>query len=112
MTTTNLFHNLLIDLEKLETLTELKIQDVAGRNPRQLVQHLQEELDPMARLEAHTLELAQLTDEQKADLQGRLTRWSAREYYLAELLEQNLGYIDFLRQLLGLQENPGLNLGL
>lgn len=108
------FLQTLQDLREMERLTEAKISATLGRNPEQLMQILQEQIDPMFRLSTRTLDLASLNEVQKFELRTHVTRWANREQYLKELLEKNIGYIDYLKHLLGIEgENlPGLNLGL
>lgn len=109
-----LFLQTLKDLQEMQQLTEAKIQAVIARQAEHLILLLQQQLDPMYRLNARMLDLPSLTEAQKAELQSHITRWANREQYLGELLVKNLGYIDYLRHLLGIagQEQPGLNIGL
>lgn len=100
------------DLEMLHQLTEDKIQAVVSRNPDRLLTLLQDEIDPMTRLMAHTVELPELPADDRDVLRRRLTHWAEREAYLAELLEQHLGYVDFMRTLLRAPTRPSLDLGL
>ena len=109
-----LFAQTLDDLKEMERLTEAKIQAAVRRDAKTLVNLLQEQIDPMYRLNRNTLELGMLSIAQQADLRTHITRWATREQYLQNVLEKNLGYIAYLKQLLGIsgQESPGLNVGL
>lgn len=114
MTADELFDSVIRDLEDMERITEAKIRATAGRDAKVLVALLQEEIDPLYRLSSRTLELAQLSEPQRQELSGRLTRWGGREQYLKNLLENNLGYIDYLKQLLKVStlNQSSLNIGL
>ncbi len=114
MTTNALYEAILADLIEVERITEGKIQAVIGRRADTLVSLLQEQIDPMYRLNTRTLEMGGLSESEKAELKTHITRWASREEHLADLIEQHLGYIAYLRELLGIghQERPGLNLGL
>jgi len=106
------YSSILADVQHLLALTEAKIAAVSGRRAQELMGLLQEELDPLARLNSRSVLLGQLTTEQKAELRHYLMRWAERERYLADLLEQHLGYIDFMKQLLGIQDRLGLDIGI
>ncbi|MCY0878408.1 MAG: hypothetical protein OWU84_05665 [Firmicutes bacterium] len=108
------FREMVEDLTELQNITEAKIQAVLARDPSRLVALLQQEIDPMYRVNARTLDLQALSPPQKDVLRANITRWANREQFLATLLEQSLGYIAFLREILGIarEERPGLNLGL
>ena len=114
MTSDELFSRVLIDLEAMERITEAKIQATVARDAKTLVALLQEEIDPMYRLSSRTLELAMLSEAQRQELAGRLTRWGGREQHLKDLLENNLGYIEYLKQLMGINttDPSSLNAGL
>lgn len=105
-----LFEETLDDLRSLESLTERKIQATIGRQSALLVQLLQEQIDPMARLQQSMLELNSLSTEQKAELRTHIERWNQREKFLDELLQKNIGYIDYVKHLLGLA--PGEHRGI
>lgn len=108
------FSQTVSDLEEMERITEAKIEATMNRDAKALVALLQEQIDPMYRLNSHTLDLSTMTEQEKADLRTRISRWASREQYLKDLLEQNLGYIEYLKQLLGISgaEHSGLNVGL
>ncbi|MCY0899171.1 MAG: hypothetical protein OWU33_09605 [Firmicutes bacterium] len=108
------YHEMFEDLRELEQITDAKIHAVLARDPSRLVALLQQEIDPMHRVNARMLDLQSLTTTQKEALRVQITRWANREQFLATLLEQSLGYIQYLKELLGIQheERPGLNLGL
>ncbi|AEJ40526.1 hypothetical protein TPY_2366 [Sulfobacillus acidophilus TPY] len=106
------YSSILSDVQHLLALTEAKIAAVSSRRPQELMGLLQEELDPLARLNSRSVLLSQLTEAQKAELRHYLMRWADRERYLADLLEQHLGYIDFMKQLLGIQDRLGLDIGI
>lgn len=109
-----LYHRLINDLRHLEQITEQKIQAVTARQSETLVALLQEQIDPMYRVNAHTLEMAGMTEPQRAELKSHITRWATREQYLGDLLEEHLGHVAYLRHLLGIssQERLGLDIGL
>lgn len=109
-----LFLEVLEDLLVMERITEAKIQATINRHAESLVALLQEQIDPMHRLSAHSMELPTLPDVQRAELGTHIARWATREQYLKDLLEKNLGYIDYLKQLLGIAgvDYRNLNLGL
>ncbi len=109
------FERMLADLRELEGVTETKIRAAIGRDALALIQALQQQIDPMVRLQTHTLDVGLLSDAQKAELKTHITRWDGREQYLTELLQKNLGYISYLRELMGLsnrEQQTGLDLGL
>ncbi len=110
----NLFFQVMRDLQEMERLTEEKIASTLSRNSERLMRVLQEQIDPMYRLSTRTLELASLSEAQKFELRTHITRWANREQYLKELLEKNIGYIEYLKQLMRIDDTqwPGLNLGL
>lgn len=109
-----LFCQAMHDLQEMERLTEEKIAATLGRDPQRLMHILQEQIDPMFRLSMRTIELASLNETQKFELRRHITRWANREQYLKEVLEKHIGYIEYVKHLLGIegQEWPGLNLGL
>jgi hypothetical protein len=114
MEVADLYANTLRDVEEMERLTEAKIQAAMNRQPDALVSLLQEQIDPMYRLSSRTLELGALSDAQRGELSAHIARWAQREAYLKDLVERNLGYIDYLKRILGL-DSPGqshLNIGL
>lgn len=107
------FKRVLSDLEALEAITEQKIQAVIGRKSQRLVELLQEQIDPMYRINIETLEIAAMTEPQRAELAGHITRWAYREQYLGDLLEEHLGYVEYLKALLGIapDQRTGLDIG-
>jgi len=108
-----LFSIVLRDLIEVEQITEAKIAAVIARQSTTLIQLLQQQIDPMFRLQSRTIELSELRDAQKAELKRHISRWSNRESYLSELLEKNLGYLAYMKDLLGVgHERTGLDLGL
>lgn len=101
------------DLIELEGLTEEKIGAVIRRDAPYLVELLQKQIDPMNRLQTHTLELSLLSDAEKQDLKSHIVLWNNREKYLSDLIEKNLGYISYLKSLLGIgPERTGLSIDL
>ena len=109
------FETMLADLRELEGITEDKIQAAIAREPSALIQALQQQIDPQVRLQSHTLDIGLLSEAQRAELKTHITRWAGREQYLTELLQKNLGYILYLRHLIGLsndEHQSGLDLGL
>lgn len=114
MTEHKIFTQTLTDLEDMERITEAKIEAASRRAADQLVSLLQEELDPLHRLATNIVEFGSFSEDEQAELKGHITRWAEREQYLKEILQKNLGYIDYLKQLLGIrgQETRGLNVGL
>ncbi|PSR23374.1 MAG: hypothetical protein C7B45_03410 [Sulfobacillus acidophilus] len=109
-----LFSQVMRDLQEMQRLTEAKISATLARDPERLMHILQEQIDPMYRLSTRTIELAGLNEAQKFELRTHITRWANREQYLKDLLEKNIGYINYLRHLMGINDTqwPGLNLGL
>lgn len=114
MTSDQLFLGMLNDLEAMERITEAKVRAAVSRDAHALVALLQEQIDPMYRLASHTLELADLSDARRQELAAHISRWAAREQYLTEVLEKNLGYIEYLKQLLKITtvDHTSLNVGL
>ncbi|NMP23083.1 hypothetical protein [Sulfobacillus harzensis] len=107
------FPQVLRDLEELERITEKKIQAVLGRKSAELVDLLQEQIDPMYRINAEIFEIAAMTEEERAELASHITRWANREEYLGNLLEEHLGYIAYLKALVGIKpdQRTGLDIG-
>lgn len=109
-----IFIGALRDLEAMQAITEAKIQATLNRQADALVTLLQEQIDPLERLGTLTLEIGALSEAQQKELSTHIARWAQREQHLKELLEKNLGYIGYLKQLLGISgpDQPQLNLGL
>jgi hypothetical protein len=109
-----MFIGALRDLEAMEAITEAKIQATLNRQADVLVKLLQEQIDPLERLGTLTLEIGTLSGSQQEELSTHIARWAQREQHLKDLLEKNLGYIGYLKQLLGINgpDQPQLNLGL
>lgn len=114
MESDTLYTQTLHDLMEMERITEAKIQATLNRQPESLVGLLQDQLDPMCRLGLNTVELAGLSDPQRAEIGTHIVRWAQREQYLKDLLEKNLGYIGYLKHVLGITgpDMPNLNVGL
>ncbi len=96
----------------LRDLTEKKINAVLLRQPQELMQLLQEELDPLHALNLHMLEVSQFSPHEKEVIALLCQQWAERAQYLAELLQTQLGYLDFIRSLLGIESTSAVNLGL
>ena len=106
------FPRVLASLNELTRLTEEKIQAVIARRPADLVALLQQELDPLTTVNQHLLEIPQYPPDERRQLRTLLTRWADRGQYLADLLETQLGYVDFARTLLGKETPYSVDLGL
>lgn len=107
------YDTLLTNLETLRDLTEQKINAVLLRQSDELMRLLQEELDPLRAINQHLLEVPTFSEPERDIIQFACQKWSERAGYLAELLQTQLGYLDFLRSLLGIDNSTSaLNLGL
>lgn len=106
------YETLLTNLQILRDLTEKKINAVLLRQADQLMQLLQEELDPLRAINQNLLEVPTFSEQERDIVQFSCQKWSERAGYLAELLQTQLGYLDFLRSLLGIESTSSLNLGL
>ncbi len=100
------------NLQTLRDLTEQKINAVLLRQTEELMHLLQEELDPLRAINQYLLEVPQFSVTERDAIQFSCQKWSERAGYLAELLQTQLGYLDFLRSLLGIDSTSSLNLGL
>jgi hypothetical protein len=107
-----LFSQLSDQIKVLADLTEAKIGAVTGRRPERLLELLQSEIDPMHALDRFADEVERLTPEERQSLRRQIEQWQVRTDYLQQLLQQNLGYIDFLRSLWTSLPDVGLNLDL
>ncbi|MCL6564742.1 MAG: hypothetical protein K6U87_17235, partial [Firmicutes bacterium] len=99
-------------VERLIRITEAKIQATVERNPNRLLALLQEELDHLHTLDQWQDACLTLSPEEKARLKKRVEFWQERGRFLQELLQQQLGYLDFIRSLLGAPVSHGLDIGL
>lgn len=106
------YEDLLTNLQILRDLTEGKINAVLLRQTDELMHLLQEELDPLRAINQHLLEVSSFSEQERDVVQFSCQKWSERAGYLAELLQTQLGYLDFLRSLLGIESTSSLNLGL
>lgn len=97
-------------IHELSRLTESKIAAVIARDPDRLLELLQLEIDPMHALDRFADEVERLTPEERGELRRQIEAWQVRTEYLQQLLQQNLGYIDFLRSLWTSMPDTGLNL--
>lgn len=99
------------DIDRLTRITEEKIQAVVARDPTRLVGLLQEEIDPLVRLNRAAWSLMDWPADEKAATRRLVEHWAQRERYLSELLQTQLGYLDFIQGLLG-PRSPALDLDL
>ena len=106
------FNQLTHQIRVLADLTESKISAVVARDPMQLMRLLQSEIDPMHALDRFSDEVDLLTLEERVQLHHQIEAWRLRTDYLQELLQRNLGYIDFIRSLWTSLPATGLNLDL
>lgn len=94
-------------------LTEAKIDAVLSREPGRLMQLLQAELDPLRDLDLLEAEAESWSPSHQHIVRTQLLNWQKRCDYLTDILNQHLGYIDFVRSLVdGLVPGPGLDVGL
>lgn len=106
------FTQLSTHIRVLQELTDAKIAAVLARDPNQLLALLQSEIDPMHALDRFSDEVERLTAEERAQLRRQIEAWQVRTEYLQQLLQRNLGYIDFIRSLWTSLPNVGLSLDL
>lgn len=95
----------------LSALTEEKIAAVAARDPQRLLTLLQSEIDPMRALDRFPDEVQRVSPQERHQLRIQIEGWKARTEYLQQLLQQHLGYIDFIRSFYDMPKT-GLNLDL
>lgn len=89
------------DLDSLRELTEEKIQAVVARDSVHLMALVQAEIDPLSRVHTSAWILETLSPQEQDEIRGTLEHWASRVQYLADLIETQLGYVDFLRSILG-----------
>ena len=106
------FTQLSTQIQVLSELTDAKIAAVVARDPAQLLALLQSEIDPMHALDRFADEVDRLTAEERAKLRRQIEEWQLRTDYLQQLLQRNLGYIDFIRSLWTSLPNVSLSLDL
>ncbi len=99
-------------IQVMMDLTEAKITAVAARNPDALMRLLQQEIDPMHALDRFSDDVERLSADERVQLRRQIEVWQLRTEYLQELLQRNLGYIDFIRSLWTSLPRSGLNLDL
>lgn len=100
------------NIDLLRDLTEKKINAVLLRQPKELMQLLQEELDPLRTLNSTMVEIWSFSPSEKETIAYTCQLWAERTQYLGELLQTQLGYLDFMRTLLGIDTTSTINLGL
>jgi hypothetical protein len=100
------------NIDLLRDLTEKKINAVLLRQPTELMHLLQEELDPLRTLNSTMVEIWSFSPAEKDAIAYTCQRWAERAQYLGELLQTQLGYLDFMRTLLGIESTSTINLGL
>src|SRR5579875_2560494 len=93
-------------IEALRQATEDKIAATLARDRVRLQQLLEAELPHLMAVRGQIVHAAEWTPEDKERLREAVTAWQARAEYLKQLLETQLGYLDFMRQVLGLGESP------
>lgn len=106
------FERLTATIAELTRLTEAKIQAVCARDPEALMRLLQFEVDPAHALDRFHDEVDTLAHSEKETLQRQILHWKTRADHLQYLLQQNLGYIDFLRSLIEERPRQALDLNL
>lgn len=106
------FERLTAAIAELTRLTDAKIQAVCARDPETLMRLLQVEIDAVRALDHFHDEVDSLDPAEKGILRQRLLHWQTRADHLQSLLQQNLGYIDFLRSLIEERPSPALDLNL
>lgn len=106
------FDTLMTHITALETLTEKKIDAATSRDATQLVQLLQEELDSMDYVNQHLFVINDLSLDQRQIIRHHAASWHERTLVLAEILQTQLGYCDFVRTLIGQSMVTALNLDL
>ena len=100
------------NVDLLRDLTEKKINAVLLRQPTELMHLLQEELDPLHTLNSTMVEIWSFSPAEKETIAYTCQLWADRAQYLGELLQTQLGYLDFMRTLLGIESTSTINLGL
>ncbi|MBX5467181.1 MAG: hypothetical protein K6U14_06755 [Firmicutes bacterium] len=98
-------------VEALVHITESKIEAALGREPERLLALLQEELDHLHTLDQWQEACMTLPPAEKEALRRRVLHWQERVRFLQEVLQQQLGYLDFLRSLFGPALPRGVDLG-
>lgn len=99
-------------LKTLIALTEEKIEAVTTRDSARLLELLQQEIDPIATLDHFADELEGLSSDEKDAIRRLLSHWQTRSQYLTDILNQHLGYIDFVRSMMTGSPRSGLDMGL
>ncbi len=89
---------------RLRALTEDKIEATLARDTTRLEQLLVSEAAPLLALRRLAPEAHRLPDLERGELAQAVGRWQERTEYLRQLLETQLGYVDFARFVLGIRE--------
>lgn len=106
------FDTIMNCLTELEDLTERKIQAATRRDSAELLQLLQDELDPLTHVNRHLLEIAALSTDERSLIRRHAEHWQARAQLLSTILQSQLGYCDFVLTLLGQSQQSSVNIDL
>jgi hypothetical protein len=93
-------------VERLRQRTEDKIAATLARDSRRLQSLLEEELPDLMAIRGQLAHAAEWTAKDRERLKAAVSLWQARAEYLQTLLETQLGYLAFVREVLGLGETP------
>lgn len=106
MTTVRSADRVLQAIAVLRQVTEDKIAATLARDRVRLQELLEAELPHLMAIRGQIVHANQWTPEDKERLREVVVAWQGRAEYLQQLLETQLGYLDFMRQVLGLGEAP------
>jgi len=98
--------DVLAAIERLRQRTEDKIAATLARDPSRLQHLLEEELPDLMAIRGQLAHAAEWTEPDRYRLKTAVALWQARAEYLQTLLETQLGYLAFVREVLGLGETP------
>lgn len=95
---------LVVLVERIQALTEEKIAAALGRDPIRLEGLLHEEIPELVELRSLLPQANRLSPTDSQVVKQKVALWLARSEYLQEILQTQLGYIDFVRYVLGVSE--------
>lgn len=98
------FERFLVLVERIQVLTEEKIAAALGRDPVRLEGLLHEEIPELVELRSLLPQANLLNTDDAQVIKQKVSLWLARSEYLQEILQTQLGYIDFVRYVLGVSE--------
>lgn len=106
MTTLRSADRVLQAIAELRQATEDKIAATLARDQARLQELLEAELPHLMAIRGQIAHAGEWSEEDKGRLREVVLAWQGRAEYLRQLLETQLGYLDFMRQVLGLGEAP------